>query len=101
MAKVIRKLVINGEEYNIPSWGVTMTTIQVTLLSSGWSNNTQTVTATGVTANNNVVISPAPSSFSDYTDAIIYCSSQWTNSLTFTCDTAPSNDITVNVMVFN
>jgi hypothetical protein len=76
-------------------------TIKVVLSSSWWSSNSQTVTATWVTATNNVIISPAPSSFSDYTDAIIYCSAQSTDSLTFTCASAPSNNITVNVMIFS
>ena len=76
-------------------------TIQVKLLSSWWSASTQTVTATWVTATNTVIISPDPSSFSDYTWATIYCSAQSTDSLTFTCSSEPSNDITVNVMIFS
>jgi hypothetical protein len=76
-------------------------TIKVKLSPSWWSSNEQTVTATWVTATNTVIVSPAPSSFSDYTDATIYCSAQSTNSLTFTCDSEPSNDITVNVMIFS
>lgn len=75
--------------------------IQVTLTSAWWSSNTQTVTATWVTASNNVVISPAPSSFSDYTSAVIYCSAQASNSLTFTCTNTPTSDITVNVLIMN
>jgi hypothetical protein len=76
-------------------------TIQVVLSSSWWSNNKQTVTATWVTTTNSVVVSPDPSSFEDYTWATIYCSAQATNSLTFTCASEPSNDITVNVMIFS
>lgn len=75
--------------------------ITVTLTSAGWSSNTQTVTATGVTASNHVVVSPAPASMEDYTDATIYCTGQWSNSLTFTCDSTPTSAITVNVMIFN
>lgn len=74
-------------------------TITVTLTSSWWSNNTQTVTATWVTASNTVIVSPAPTSITDYTWSKIYCSAQWTNSLTFTCNTTPSNNITVNAVI--
>lgn len=77
------------------------TPLSLTLTSSGWSSNTQTVTATWVTASNSVIVSPAPTSITDYTDAKIYCSAQGSNSLTFTCDTAPTNDITVNVIILN
>lgn len=76
-------------------------TIKVELSSSWWSSNEQTVTANWVTATNTVIVSPDPSSFSDYTDATIYCSAQSTDSLTFTCASEPSNDITVNVMIFS
>ena len=82
-------------------WVKPYKTIQVTLTSAWWSSNTQTVTATWVTTTNTVVVSPDPSSFEDYTWATIYCSAQASNSLTFTCSSAPSNNITVNVMIFN
>jgi hypothetical protein len=86
----------------LSSWNLVLhSSISVTLSASWWSNNSQTVTATWVTTTNSVVISPDPSSFEDYTWATIYCSAQATNSLTFTCSDVPSNDITVNVMIFN
>lgn len=81
-------------------WAKPYKVIQVTLTSAWRSSNTQTVTATWVTATNNVIVSPDPSSFEDYTWATIYCSAQSTDSLTFTCASEPSNDITVNVMIF-
>lgn len=76
-------------------------TLSVTLTSAGWSSNTQTVTATGVTASNSVIVSPAPSSFSGYSSSAIYCSAQASNSLTFSCTTEPTSDITVNVLILN
>ena len=76
-------------------------TISVTLTAIGWSSNSQTVSATGVTASNTVIVSPAPSSIADYTAWWVYCSAQGTDSLTFTCDTDPSNDITVNVVILS
>ena len=89
----------NGYEWAAPSgWS---TTISVTLTSAWWSSSTQTVTATGVTASNTVIVSPNPSDYSDYTDAEIYCSAQWSGTLTFTCGTTPSNDIDVNVVILN
>lgn len=76
-------------------------TITVTLAAANWSSQSITVSATGVTASNTLIVSPDPSDFSDYTDAVIYCSAQGTNSLTFVCDTTPSNDIDVNVVILN
>lgn len=68
-------------------------------LTTTWTSNQQTVTVSGVTSSNYVVVSPAPASYNDYCEAGIYCSAQGTNSLTFKCDTAPSSSLTVNVMI--
>lgn len=75
------------------------TTATVTLTASGWLNNSQTVTVSGVTASNHVIISPATASYSDYVAAGIICTAQASNSLTFTCSTVPTAVITVNVMI--
>ena len=77
------------------------TTITVTLTSAWWSSNSQTVSATGVTASNTVIVSPAPSDIGDYADKWVYCSAQGSGTLTFGCDTAPSGDITVNVLIMS
>ena len=68
-------------------------------LTTTWTSNQQTVTVSGVTSSNYVVVSPAPASYDDYCEAGIYCSAQGTNSLTFKCDTAPTSSLTVNVMI--
>lgn len=81
--------------------GVSLTSLTVTLTVANWSSDTQTVTATGVTASNDVIVAPAPSSMDDYVAAGIVCTAQAANSLTFTCSTVPTNAITVNVMVLS
>lgn len=70
-----------------------------TLVVADWSSNTQTITVTGVTASNVVLVSPAPSSASDYASAGIICTAQGTDSLSFDCQTVPSNDITLSVVI--
>lgn len=73
--------------------------ISVTILTSDWSNGTATVTATGVTASNTVIVSPAPSSMDDWGAAGIKCTAQGANTLTFTCAEAPESAITANVVI--
>lgn len=92
---------VNGTHWAVSLTIPSVSTITVTLANDWWSSKTQTVTATWVTASNTVIVSPDPSDFSDYTDSIIYCSSQWTNSLTFTCDTEPTTSIDVNVVILS
>lgn len=84
---------------DIGATSMTVPATMPTLTVVDWSANTQTVSVTGVTANNTVLVSPAPSSASDYASAGIVCTAQGTNSLTFTCTTTPTNAIVVNVVV--
>ena len=72
-----------------------------TLTTNGWSNNTQTVNVTGVTASNDIIVSTAPASKDDYTSAGIFCTAQAAGTLTFTCDTVPTSAITVNVLILS
>lgn len=81
--------------------GVSITTTTVTIAASDWSNNVATKTVSGVTADNDVIISYAPASKDDYTAADIYCSAQAANSLTFACATVPTTSVTVNVMIID
>lgn len=78
---------------------VSATTTTATLTSGGWSSHTQTVTVSGVTATNTVIVSYAPSSKTAWQNADIYCSAQGANSLTFTCTTDPSVNVTANVVI--
>ena len=74
----------------------------VTLTTSGWSSNTQTVTVSGVVASETAqLITPTPAiaSQSAYYEAGIMCTNQGTNSLTFTCQTVPTSNLTVYVVI--
>lgn len=77
----------------------TSTSLEVVLRSDGWSDDTQTVTATGVLSTSKVVISPKPTSYTAYIDAGVYCTALGTDSLTFAKTDAASSDITVNVLI--
>lgn len=72
---------------------------QVTLDAADWADDEQTVTVPDVLTSNSVIISPDPTSYTDYTNAGITCTAQANNSLTFKCTTTPSSDIVVNVAV--
>ena len=76
--------------------------VTVTLPASGWSSNTQTVTVSGVLADETKQLiqpMPAMASQSAYYGAGILCTNQAANSLTFTCQEAPSSDLTVYVVI--
>ena len=75
------------------------TSATATLAVNDWSSNTQTVSVTGVTSSNNVIVSAAPASQADYTAAGVICTAQGAGTLTFTCTTTPSSALTVNVLI--
>jgi len=81
------------------SWSnLTKVNTTITLTAAGWSSNTQTVSVTGVSSSSVVFVAPDPSDTTDYVAAGILCTSQATNSLTFTATTTPTNDIDVNIV---
>lgn len=82
----------------IPTARLTKVNTTITLAAADWSSNTQTVSVTGMTATGVVFISPDPSDQSDYTSAGILCTAQAAGTLTFTCNTVPSGDLSVNVV---
>lgn len=81
----------------------THTSISVTLAANGWSDNQQTVTATGVKSNNEVIATAGvdDTSHNAWSDCDIRAVSQSTNSLTFKCRAVPTSAVTVNVLILN
>lgn len=73
--------------------------VPVTIATSDWSNNTCTKSVSGVTASNNIVVSPAPASFLAYGEAQIRATAQGSGTVTFTCESVPSSSITINVLI--
>lgn len=76
-------------------------TLTLSLTTAGWSatNKTQTKTTSGVTASNVVIISPTATSQDAYSAAGVKCTAQEANRLTFTCDTVPTEALSVNVVI--
>lgn len=70
-------------------------------LTAGANVKTWTVTATGVTATNTVFVDFAAASYAEAVTCMIRCTGQSANSLTFAANTAPENDINVNVVIFD
>lgn len=74
----------------------------ITLTTSGWSSNTKTVGVPGVAPSETAqLITPVPNitSQSAYYEAGIMCTNQGRNSLTFTCQTVPTSNLTVYVVI--
>lgn len=72
----------------------------VNLAVAGWNTTTKqmTVIAIGVTAGNNVVVTPDPASFDTWTSCGVRCIAQANGQLTFYCDTIPDSALTAQYM---
>ena len=77
----------------------TLKTATASLTVAGWSGSSQTVSVAGVTATNIVWVAPAPESQEAYGSAGIRATAQGEGTLTFTCTEAPTEAITVNVVI--
>lgn len=79
--------------------GTPATSTTITLTTSGWSSNAQTVTVNGVLATGqNVHLSPTSKADGDaWAAAGCWCTTQGSDSLNFTCETVPTQDIELNV----
>ena len=72
----------------------------ITISVANWNATTTcTKSVTGVTSSNGVIPIPAPASISTWTSSGVCCSAQGNGTLTFTCSTTPTADITVNIMI--
>lgn len=73
------------------------------LITSGWSSNSQTVTVSEVVASSSaqlIYVSPAnKASATAWGAAGVFCSAQGANSLTFVCDSTPTENISVNISI--
>ena len=84
----------------IPADRLTKVNSIITLAVADWNGGTTaTKSITGITADGVVFVSPDPADQADYTSAGIYCSAQAAGQLTFTCDTTPTTDIDVSVVM--
>ena len=80
------------------------TTAAVSLTAAAWSGEgpyTQTVSAIGVTAGNVAVVSPAPASFTEWSECGVYASAQAAGELTFIAENKPETALTANVLCIN
>ena len=83
--------------------GAVSRSVAVVLPAESWADNAQTVNVAAVTADNTVIVSPAPAAdnYAAYTENAIRCTAQGAGTLTFVCESAPSVDVTINVTVIN
>lgn len=71
----------------------------ITLTSTAWSDKSQTVDVTGVTASSLVFVSPSPASFDVYGSSGVRATAQADGTLTFTCSKVPATDVSVQVVI--
>lgn len=107
-AKTLDTSSLTDDNNHVPTSGVVKSALNnakalsftITLTANGWSNNAQTVSnAYFVASGYAYTVCPSASNYTDYADAQIYADDVTTNgSITFHCATAPTDNLTVNVL---
>lgn len=76
------------------------TTAVLTLTVVGWTANSQTLTVTGVTSTStNLIVIESITMGTRWGEAKVFATSQSTNSITFTCETTPTEAIEFKVTI--
>ena len=72
----------------------------VALTAAGWADNVQTISNEKfLSAEYAYTVAPASGSFADYADAMVYADDVTTDGqMAFHCDSAPTEDLTVNIV---
>lgn len=90
----------NGSSWvEVPGGGGGSSAVSITIAAGDWAGNTCTKSVSGVTASNNIIVAPDPSSYVDYCSAQIRATAQGAGTVTFACTTAPSGSVGVNVLI--
>ena len=84
----------SGVDFALPA-----TLYTATLTAAGWNNKSQTVSVTGVTTTNNILVMPQKASSEDYYTAGVEAIAQATDSLTFACETVPTAALIVEIII--
>lgn len=96
-------LIADSEISRLAAGKLVKTITTATLTVAGWSTNNQTVSVSGVTASNLVVVAPVNTRVNtdNYSLSRIICTAQGSGTLTFNCDLTPTAEITVNVLIYD
>lgn len=70
----------------------------ITLAADGWNNKTQDVTVLNMNDTKSVIIQSTDQSLELYSKYNIKCTGQSTNTLSFTCDSVPPEDIYIKIV---
>ena len=84
----------SGVDFALPA-----TLYTATLTAAGWNNKSQTVSVTGVTTTNNILVMPQKASSEDYYTAEVEAIVQAPDSLTFACETVPTVALIVDIII--
>lgn len=89
-----------NSEGKVPNGQLPIQTATVTLAADGWDSLSQTVSVSGVTATNIVQISAASKADAEaWMAGGIWCDAQGSGTLTFSCTSAPEDDVEINALI--
>ena len=66
---------------------------------AGWTDKAQTVSVDGVTANGNIIVTPAPRSYVKWGECMVRATEQGNGTITFACEDVPDAELTANILI--
>ena len=98
----VKEVINQIDIYKAGIIGVGTTIDTLTLTVAGWTANSQTLTVTGVTTTSiNLIVIESIVMGTRWGEAKVFATSQGTNSITFNCETTPTEDIEFKVTILN
>ena len=79
--------------------GTALVKKSITLTAAGWVNDAQTVSITGLLADDDILVAADPADYDDWNAAGVRAVSQAAGSITFQCTATPSTDLAGNVVI--
>ena len=75
--------------------------VAVAVTVTGWDSSTMqaTCTCSGVTASNNIIVTPAPDSYLVWAECQVRAIAQAADNIIFQCEEVPGSEITANVLI--
>ena len=77
-----------------------MSSLQISIAASDWSNKSCTKSVTGATASNHIHLAPATKAdYKKCKEAAVWPTAQASGTVTFSCETTPTESITINIEI--
>ena len=87
--------------HSLADLGAAAASVARSVTVTGWNSSTKqaTISCSGVTASNNVIVTPAPASYLAWSESQVRAVSQKAGAIVLQCEEIPSENLTANILI--